>query len=130
MEQGNKRLIEKRKYIRLPFETRVRYKIEGQKQKNLEMAKSYNISPEGLCIILKKPIKKGAILNIEITIKELPPFAIKGEVLWVKDADNTKESMVGVKIMDIGNNERSRFLLELCDKMVNELGQKYPEVKF
>ncbi len=127
----NKRLIEKRKFIRLPFETEIKYKIDGDKKGTLETARSNNISPEGLCLTLQKPVKKGALLYVEITIKELPPFSIKGEVIWVKSVSaEEKEVVAGIKILHIGNNERGRFLLDICDKMVNELGKKYPDIKF
>jgi hypothetical protein len=131
MVDDKKRLIEKRKYIRLPFETEVKYKIGGDKSGALETAKSNNISPEGLCLTLKKPIRKKAKLDIEITIQELPPFSIKGEVMWAKNINaDGKKTMAGIKILDISNDQEGRFLLELCDKMVNELGKKYPNIKF
>lgn len=131
MVDDKKRLIEKRRYIRLPFETEVKYKIDGDKSGVLETAKSNNISPEGLCLTLKKPIRKGAKLYIEITIEELPPFSIKGDVMWAKNINaHGEKTMAGIKILDISNNEKGRFLLELCDKMVNELGKKYPNIKF
>ncbi len=130
MDKKMKRLIERRRYIRLPFETEVKYKIDGDKKGKLQIARSKNISPEGLCLVLKKDITKGMFLHIEITIKELPYFSIKGEVMWTKGANNNAEVAAGIKILDIDKNKRDRFLLELCDKMVNELGQKYPEIKF
>ncbi len=130
MEQENKRLLEKRKYIRLPFETEVKYKIENSKDDMMYTAKSNNISAEGLCLTSKRHIEKGAILSIQVTIKELPPCSVTGEVMWVKNISGNEETMVGIKILDIGYSDRNRFLLELCDKMVNELGRKYPDIKF
>ncbi len=131
MVEKNKRLLEKRKFIRLHFDTEVKYKIDGDKKGVLETATSNNISPEGLCLTLQKPVKKGTLLYVEITIKELPPFSIKGKVVWVKSVSTEEKGVVaGIKILDIDNNEKSRFLLDVCDKMVNELGKKYPDIKF
>ena len=130
MEKRDKRILERRRYIRLPFETDIKYKIEDEENAKLETAKSENISAEGLCLILDKPIKKGAILSIEVTIKELPSCHVKGEVMWVTSTDKKDEKVrVGVKVLDLENTDKARFLLELCDKMVNELGQKYPNIK-
>jgi len=122
-----KRVIEKRRYIRLPFETEVKYRLADSKDERLETAKSSNISPEGLCLRFKKSVEKGALLHIEITLQELPAFSIKGEVVWANTKGN--DTTAGIKILDINKNEKNRFLLELCDKMVNELGQKYPHIK-
>ena len=126
--QKKQRIIERRKYIRLPFETKVKYKTDLSKGENLQTAKSSNISPEGMCIICGQPIERGTRLYIEITVSELPPCSLRGEVIWTKKKGD--DNMVGIKLLDIDKDEKTRFLLELCDKMVNELGQKYPNIKF
>ncbi len=111
----------------MPFETEVKYRLAGSKGEGLETARSSNISPEGLCLRFKEPVEKGTLLHIEITLQELPAFSIKGEVVWANTKGN--DTTAGIKILDIDKNEKNRFLLELCDKMVNELGQKYPHIK-
>ena len=77
MKQENKRFMERRRYIRLPFETEVKYKLENSKDEMLYMAKSNNISAEGLCLTLKRHVEIGTILSIQVIIKELPPCSVR-----------------------------------------------------
>ena len=135
MELGKKRIMERRKYIRLTLDENAKCKIEDPVKGKSEIAKCNNVSPEGLCITLKKSLKEGIPIHIEVAMKASEPFAIKGEVVWVKEMyDNvTKKGRgkfkVGIKILDIGD-DKNRFLLRLCDEMVKKLSQKYPKIKF
>lgn len=135
MKQEKDRIIERRKYVRLSLDANVKCKIEGRIEGALEMVKCHNISPEGLCISSKKPLKIGMPISIEIAIKDDKPFSIRGEVIWVKEVpgDAAKkgqaEFRTGIKILDVGS-DRNRFLLRLCDEMLGKLNQKYPKMKF
>lgn len=130
-------MIERRKYARLNGEANVRYKIIGQRQKCAEPARCYNISPEGLCLMFKNEayIKTGAKLDMEIAIKDCKPFRIIGEVIWIKGPGSSEESgnignlRAGIKILEIYNDDESRFLLQLCDRMVQKLNRDYPPAK-
>lgn len=126
-------MMEKRKYARLNIEATVKYKISGQRQKNAESAKCDNISPEGLCLTFHSAagIKIGTRLDMEVILKGSNPFHMIGEVIWVKDGSD-KESggaKVGVKILEIDSDDENRFLLQLCDRMVQKLNKDYLPTK-
>jgi len=130
-------MVERRKYARLNIEAAVKYRVIGQRQKNAEPAKCNNISPEGLCLTFKNAsshIKIGTRLDIEIAIKDCKPFCMIGEVIWLKGSrrkagDSGSGLKTGVKILEIHNEDESRFLLELCDRMVQKLNREYPSTK-
>lgn len=130
-------MAERRKYARLNMEATVKYRIIGQRQKNAEPAKCNNISPGGLCFTCKNAssrIKIGTRLDIEIAIKDCKPFYMIGEVIWLKDSgmkagDSDGDFRAGVKIMEIQNEDEGRFLLQLCDRMVQKLNKEYPSTK-
>ena len=130
-------MVERRKYARLNIEATVKYRVTGQRQKNAEPAKCSNISPEGLCFTFENTssyIKIGTKLDIEIAIKDCKPFCTTGVVIWMKDSrakagDSGSELRAGVKILKIHNEDESRFLLQLCDRMVQKLNREYPSTK-
>lgn len=133
MEQREGRIIERRKYVRLTLDADVKCKIdEGRAEGEPETAKCNNISPEGLCITSKRHLKQGTPIHIEVAIKDEKPFAIKGEVVWVKEAQDDSGRTgfkTGIKILEVGS-DRNRFLLRLCDEMLGKLSRKYPKMKF
>ncbi|MDD5680075.1 MAG: PilZ domain-containing protein [Candidatus Omnitrophica bacterium] len=125
-------MIEKRKYARLNIDANVKYKIIGQRQKDAEFAKCDNMSPEGLCLIFQNAanLKIGTKLDIEITIKDCKPFHLTGEIIWLEDINDnvqgdTGKVRVGVKISEIAEDDENRFLLHLCDRMVQRLNKDY-----
>ncbi len=130
-------MAERRKYARLNIETTVKYRVTGQRQKNAEPAKCDNIRPDGLCLVFKNAssyIKIGTKLDIEMAIKDCKPFCMMGEVVWLKDSraetsNSSSELRAGVKILEIHNEDESRFLLELCDRMVQKLNREYPSTE-
>lgn len=135
MDSKKKRIIERRKYVRLALDANTKCSIEGHKEGKPEIVKCNNISPEGICITLKKLLKEGALVHVEIAMKDGEKYLLKGKVVWSKETyDNaTKkgggEFRTGIKILDI-SGDKNRFLLQLCDQMVSTLGQKYPKIKF
>lgn len=130
-------MVERRKYARLNIEANVTYRIIGHKEKNRESAECGNISPEGLCLVFHNDgnIKNGAKLEIEIELKSGRPFTVIGEVIWtsvikLRDKKAARKFKAGIKILEICNDDESRFLLQLCDRMVQKLNKEYPATKF
>jgi len=131
MEKNKKRILERRKYVRIPFNGIIKYKEEGVEDAGMETAQCYNINPEGLCLGLKKSLKKGTRLYIEINSEGGLSCSLKGEVLWTAPAaGNGKNVSTGVKITNMSESDKNQFLLELCDKMADKLGKQFPKMKF
>lgn len=129
-------MIERRKYARLNVDANVRYRIIGGKTKNSESAECSNISPEGLCLTFQDAvnIKIGTRLEIELELKNSKLFTMIGEIIWVKNGKagtgNAKTKITaGVRISEIYNDDENRFLLQLCDRMVQKLNKDFPTAK-
>ncbi len=129
-------MIERRQYARLNTEVNIKYRIIGKKAKNSTAVECNNISPEGLCLTFQDAlnVKTGTKLEVEIALKESKPFAMIGEVIWGRDLNaesgKTKGKMrVGIKILEIYNDDENRFLLQMCDRMVQKLSKDYPTTK-
>lgn len=131
MGEDKRRIIEKRKYVRLPLAKDTSCKIVGHVEGTLEVLGCNDICPEGLGVTLNKSLKKGTVINIEIGMKARKPFSIKGEVVWVQEISGGAKKgqpkfRTGVKIVDI-RGDRDQFLLQLCDEMVKKLDSKLPK---
>lgn len=129
-------MIERRKYARLKIEISAKYRIIGHKNKAGESAECSNISPEGLCLLFRGnvDIASGNRLEIEIGLPGSKPFIMIGEVIWLKSAEAAKGKAAGalragIKILEIHNHDENRFLLQLCDRMVQKLNKDYPTLK-
>ena len=126
--------MERRKYARLNnIEANATYRIIGEKAKSSKAARCDNINPEGLCLTFQDTlsVKAGTKLEITLEIKGNKPFTMMGEVIWVKspDPENGKERgrmIAGIKIAEIYNDDENRFLLQLCDRMVQKLSKDFP----
>ncbi|MBU4376990.1 MAG: PilZ domain-containing protein [Candidatus Omnitrophica bacterium] len=129
-------MIERRKYARLNIEASVTYRIIGHKDKSKEPAECNNISPEGLGLIFQHNdnIKNGTKLEIVIGLKNSKPFTMIGEIIWVSGIEQKANKAgdklkAGIKILEIYNDDENRFLLQLCDRMVQKLNKECPTIK-
>ncbi len=121
-------MIERRKYARLSINANVVYCVLGHKGRSKEPAECGNISPEGMCLIFSKnhDIKEGTKLEIQIELPGSKAFTMIGEVVWMKilepkDEKTDGKFKAGIKILEMYNNDENRFLLQLCDRMIQEL---------
>jgi len=108
-------MLEKRKYIRIPNSSEMKYEISGNPKSYSSLI--HNISPEGACFLSQDFIPIGSILKLTF-LYEKYSYGGSAKVIWVKqEADNKYK--VGVKFIDqpklpenlIGLEERKRLNL-------------------
>lgn len=87
--------FDKRKHPRIQVMMSVKYKVINEtdeaatlleQRKALTLGSSRNFSAEGLFLESEKPLQKGDILKIEVTLPREPkPVRAFSEVVWVSD---------------------------------------------
>lgn len=119
-------MTERRKFLR--FETALNALYEFVHGKERVQAKVKNISKEGALLVIDKPLKEGAELNLSMDVPgdNVPIFA-SCKVAWQKGPmgfNNDATYETGVKFVKIESSDKGRLLeyiytqwLKLIDNM-------------
>lgn len=126
-----KQRVDKRKYVRLNLETRVRVE-PARRKKKAELARKVegitkNISVEGICFTSESKFKPGTKITVEVFLpEERKSVHLKGEVRWINSIpqEEGKETFdTGVKLYTIDKKDENRFIEFVCDKMTERLSR-------
>lgn len=107
---------DRRKYIRIPYEAVLRYKLrpeKGSKKKLFLDAASKNISSGGILMTTKEHFAAGTLLEVELDIPSLEGYStvtITGQIVRSKETQGGKMYENGVSICKI--KEEDRDMLE------------------
>jgi len=94
--------MEQRKSPRLPLDVEVDYKGRA-------MARSKNISKEGICLISGDKPDEGKILNLRFFLpQEANPIQAYAKVMWVKEAGEYYFEF-GLKFWEIDGEDEKRL---------------------
>jgi c-di-GMP-binding flagellar brake protein YcgR len=82
---------------------------------------SKDISGQGICLTVPEIIPQGGVLSLHVSVPGQGPIKILGEVVWVKEAEDSKEKNLGrafnagikfLKIDSHGQKALDNFLIE------------------
>ncbi|MFH0771585.1 MAG: PilZ domain-containing protein [Candidatus Omnitrophota bacterium] len=113
--------IDARKSVRVSFECVVKVKKRGPKLVLESMTE--NISMGGICVILEKPLLKGAYVVLEIHLPDDLPFVeCEGRVAWsVKRDEYSRKKLfqfnTGIEFIEISDQDRTR-VRHIIDEML------------
>ncbi len=114
---------ERRKYIRLDFEVKVKVSVTEQEQKHLSVV-SNNLSVEGIRISLPKKVSPGPVIGLDISLPGMPKMVhLQGEVVWSREMliqTGQKDHFydTGVKLMNMDGTDEGKFLIYICSHMM------------
>lgn len=115
--------VERRKYIRLDFEAKVKVKVTEQEQEHLS-AVSKNLSVEGIRISLPKKVSPGPVIDLDISLPGmLKTIHLQGEVVWsnemlIQSGQSDHFYDTGVKLRNLLNTDEGKFLIYICSHMM------------
>jgi len=70
-----------------------------------EVTKSVDVSPDGACILLKTPIRKGTVLDLSLpmprTVAPKPVYETVGLVLRIESSELPRSSRVAVRFRPV-----------------------------
>jgi len=93
-------LRERRRYIRFDDEIKIRYNLVRGSQDS-RMAKTYNISKKGLCLVTYEKLRKKSYLALELEVPGFSkPVKLVGRVAWLKELKN--QDAIGRRMFYVG----------------------------
>jgi len=94
--------VEQRRFPRLPLDVEVDFKDRA-------IARSKNISKEGICLVSEDRLEEGKILNLRFFLPDtVEPIHAYAKVMWVRDASE-HYCEVGLKFWDINEQDEKRL---------------------
>lgn len=117
--------MERRKYPRFVLNVDAKYTVMDSEEV-YKLAKTSNISAEGLCIESDRKLDLGTYVKMEVNLGDAAnSVTLVGEIRWrseVKTANIKEEKYIhGVKLIDIDRADEGRFLKFYCDRIVEKL---------
>jgi len=109
---------ERRRFPRLPLNTKVEYKALDQTEARFFSTVTKDISSGGICIRLLEKFAPGAVLEINFSIPGLKKFIIaKGRIVWVREfkAGSSKVYESGIEFVNIKDDDR-KIIAEFTEK--------------
>ena len=123
---GGSHSKERRKYVRIGSDVGIKVEAVEKTDQPL-MGRARNISAEGICFSSDRELNPGDTLRLEFFVpQDSKPIRLKGEVVWsskMEDTKNPNRFDTGVKLLDISKTDENRFLVYVCDKMVDDLSK-------
>ena len=87
---------------------------EKSNQNTIEVLETLNISGSGVSLVVSTSVEVGLLLDISLFIPNFPlgVFNVQGEVIRAgpKRGDNSGLFEIGIKFLDIGEEERERLI--------------------
>ena len=108
----------KRKYLRLEQTLSLVFERKGPTGTLRGQGTTRNISPTGLCFIVKTPLGVGEKIAIALALPETAhPLSFEGRIKWVHPltAGSRPSYEVGVELSLLLGNDQNRYLLFICD---------------
>jgi len=121
-------MVERRRYPRFELKVEAKYRILDSEE-IMERGLIRNISAEGLCFEADERLGIGAIVELEVDLKDsMPPVRLIGEIRWSHEANQSMKGtsgqyrfLNGIKLVNIARSDEARFLKYYCDRIVQML---------
>jgi len=108
-------IVERRKFPRIKNFIDIYYTVSLDNDSiKEEKTTSKNIGPEGICLVVHIPIKKGSILDLRFKLfKDVPEVRIKGKVVWNKKiniaSDATINYKTGIQFIKMSESDKKKI---------------------
>ena len=108
-------IVERRKFPRVKNFIDIYYTVSLDSDSiKEEKTTSKNIGPEGICLVVHIPIKKGSILDLRFKLfKDDPEVRIKGKVVWNKKIGRTPDASInyktGIQFIEISESDKKNI---------------------
>jgi len=106
-------MVERRKHLRIPFWSIIRYRIKEKNNNNTEIiyGNSKNISVGGICFETYEAIEKGTLLEITLALPSSPVkrIVIEGEVLRCEKINLRQIYSIGVAFRQVSSKDMFAF---------------------
>lgn len=103
---------ERRRFVRIDFNTSVSYQYEGRAQFDYALTK--DLSEGGICLILDRFIPKDRVLMIEFSLKEnILPIKTKARLAWIAQLAYVQRYRAGLEFQELSQVHKinlTRFL--------------------
>jgi len=109
---------ERRRFPRLPFNTKVEYKVLDQEEARFFTTVTKDISIGGICIRLLEKFQPGTILKLNFSIPGLnKPIIAKGRIVWVRQLSTGISRLYesGIEFASINDDDR-KIITEFTEK--------------
>lgn len=112
-------LKERRKFRRFKKQLEVDCSVP-EKTGNIYHSFSKDISGEGICLQVPEMMPEGSQLDLEIKIPDHSPIAVKGEIIWVTEADRDPSASerifnAGIRFLRLSKKDKD-LLSEFLEK--------------
>lgn len=113
-------MADKRRCHRINVELPITFKF-SEKQKNISLATSVDISALGLRLLTKESLSIDQVILLNIKVGKKENFLIKAKVMWIEEKSilSFKEFLIGVKIIDSMDCDEAKFLKFFATKMID-----------
>lgn len=113
---------ERRKFIRIPDQSEISYKVLPNPK--TAMFSTRDIGQGGLRFFVEKHIPQDSLLEIRLTIKEIP-FSFKSvvKVKWIKEEPYGDRYEIGVEFVNIPK-EATEHLIQYIQTVINKPGRQ------
>lgn len=111
-------MLERRKFIRVPEEATISYKILPNPK--IEMFFTRDISQGGIRFFVSEEIPKDSLIEIRLTISKIP-FSFKAVVKtkWVKKEPHGERYEIGVEFVNL-SKEATEHLVQYIHNAINK----------
>lgn len=102
---------DKRRSYRLSVELPLSF-IAKENQRHISIGTTLDVSAIGICLTTKDSLAIDQELSVRTKLPNGESIKLRIKVIWVKDTTTfkQKEYKVGVKIVDTGNPDESKFI--------------------
>ena len=119
-------MAEKRKSIRLDKELQVTFERKGPTRTLRGDGITRNVSPGGLCLVIKTPLGVGEKINFTLTLPDTQEtLVLEGRVKWTRpQSPGSPLYEVGIELSQESGFNQNKYLLFICTLMYEQFDKK------
>lgn len=112
---------ERRKYMRIPEESEVTYKVLTAPKLNMFLTK--DISQGGICFFIQESVPQNSLLEIRLALEKIP-FSFKTIVKtkWIRKVAHSERYEVGVEFVNL-SEDATKHLLQYIKSVIQKNDQ-------